>query len=329
MKKLFSLMFMSITLMGYSQLPSYVPTNGLKGFWPFCGNANDVSGNNNNGTVNGAILTTDRFNIPANSYQFNGTSDFISTTMTGVLGNNPRAVSFWARTTNSNSTMCGVSWGDEQSNPNYGVRWECAFNYANTGVTIIGSDCAITYSSPSPVNDNNWHHYVYQYNVGIDFTSVQVYQDAVLLSTVLSTHNSNAPINTSNNWSVNFGRIPYFIPHYFDGSIDEIGIWNRILNISEIQQLFMGNGRCNDIVNNINGVLLNQIQVDIYPNPNSGSFTIVGKESMQIKIVNTLGQIIIEKNINANNGIKIENLTPGIYFVIDKINNLRKKIVVN
>jgi hypothetical protein len=35
-----------------AQVPSYVPTNGLVGWWPFNGNANDESGNGNNGTVN-------------------------------------------------------------------------------------------------------------------------------------------------------------------------------------------------------------------------------------------------------------------------------------
>lgn len=44
----------------FAQVPSYVPTNGLVGWWPFNGNANDESGNGNNGTVNGAMLTSDR-----------------------------------------------------------------------------------------------------------------------------------------------------------------------------------------------------------------------------------------------------------------------------
>ena len=34
--------------------------HGLKAFYPFNGNANDESGSDNNGTVNGAALTTDR-----------------------------------------------------------------------------------------------------------------------------------------------------------------------------------------------------------------------------------------------------------------------------
>lgn len=34
-----------------AQVPSNIPTNGLIGYWPFNGNANDESGNGNNGKV--------------------------------------------------------------------------------------------------------------------------------------------------------------------------------------------------------------------------------------------------------------------------------------
>ena len=46
-----------------AQVPSYVPTSGLVGWWPFNGNANDESGNGNNGSIFGASLTTDRFGL--------------------------------------------------------------------------------------------------------------------------------------------------------------------------------------------------------------------------------------------------------------------------
>jgi hypothetical protein len=52
--------------------PSYVPTDGLVGWWPFNGNANDESGNGNNGMVNGATLTEDRFGNSSAAYDFNG-----------------------------------------------------------------------------------------------------------------------------------------------------------------------------------------------------------------------------------------------------------------
>lgn len=56
----------------HAQPPSYVPTNGLVGWWPFNGNANDESGNGNNGTVNGATLTQDRIGTNSSAYNFDG-----------------------------------------------------------------------------------------------------------------------------------------------------------------------------------------------------------------------------------------------------------------
>lgn len=63
MKKLFflfSALFLFVNTV-YGQLPNYAPTDGLIGFWSFTQNANDDSGNNQNGTVAGAELTEDRF----------------------------------------------------------------------------------------------------------------------------------------------------------------------------------------------------------------------------------------------------------------------------
>ena len=67
-----------------AQVPSYVPVNGLVGWWPFNGNANDESGNGNNGTVNGATLTIDRNGNSNNAYSFNGSS-FISMGFSSML----------------------------------------------------------------------------------------------------------------------------------------------------------------------------------------------------------------------------------------------------
>jgi hypothetical protein len=73
------ILFTTIAILGMvvianaQTVPSYVPSSGLVGWWPFNGNAKDSSGNGNNGTVNGAALTTDRFGIANNAYDFNGT----------------------------------------------------------------------------------------------------------------------------------------------------------------------------------------------------------------------------------------------------------------
>jgi hypothetical protein len=54
-----------------------IPTEGLTAYFPFNGNANDESGNGNNGTINGATLTTDRFGKENSAYSFDGVNDSI------------------------------------------------------------------------------------------------------------------------------------------------------------------------------------------------------------------------------------------------------------
>ena len=54
-----------------------IPTFGLVAYYPFNSNANDESGNNFNGTVFGATLTTDRFGNTNRAYNFDGYDDEI------------------------------------------------------------------------------------------------------------------------------------------------------------------------------------------------------------------------------------------------------------
>ena len=51
--------------------------DGLVVHYPFNGNANDESGNRNDGTVYGAALSTDRFGVPNSAYDLDGQDDYI------------------------------------------------------------------------------------------------------------------------------------------------------------------------------------------------------------------------------------------------------------
>ncbi|MCK7528166.1 MAG: LamG domain-containing protein [Ignavibacteriales bacterium] len=68
-------------------------------FLPFNGNANDMSGNGNNGTVNGAALTQDRFGIEGRAYSFNGNGDFISIADNPNLFSDELTISWWYKMT--------------------------------------------------------------------------------------------------------------------------------------------------------------------------------------------------------------------------------------
>jgi len=77
--------------------------SGLVACYPFNGNANDESGNGNNGTVNGATLTTDRFGNPNSAYSFNGVSDYISLNSKTKLnlGSSSRTFCVWVKTSST------------------------------------------------------------------------------------------------------------------------------------------------------------------------------------------------------------------------------------
>ena len=69
MKKTITFLLIFTASVLFSQVPNYVPSSGLLGWWPFNGNANDESGNGNNGLVNGNLqLTTDRLGSANEAY---------------------------------------------------------------------------------------------------------------------------------------------------------------------------------------------------------------------------------------------------------------------
>jgi len=74
MKKITTILALLVITSIFSQIPSYVPTTSLVAYWPFNGNANDLSGNGNNGTVNGATLTADRYGNANNAFYFSSSA---------------------------------------------------------------------------------------------------------------------------------------------------------------------------------------------------------------------------------------------------------------
>jgi hypothetical protein len=68
----------AIKVITVNALSGGIPTSGLIAWYPFNGNANDESGNGNNGSNYGATLTADRFGNANKAYSFNGSTDYIS-----------------------------------------------------------------------------------------------------------------------------------------------------------------------------------------------------------------------------------------------------------
>jgi len=123
-----------------AQIPSYVPTNGLVGYWPFNGNANDESGNGNHGTVNGATLTTDRNGNANSAFSFDGVDDWIlansillSNDFTiNFLINASNTINLEASSTQTNSGCTIISQGASNNPCNYS-DFALGYKFGNYG----------------------------------------------------------------------------------------------------------------------------------------------------------------------------------------------------
>ncbi len=216
-----------------AQVPSYVPTNGLVGWWPFNGNANDESVNGNNGTVTGAVLTSDRFSNANNAYFFNGIDNWIETNTAFLQTNNAHSISIWWQTTDS------TKYDQTLFNTNPHTLEVFQFNYPLLNYTLafalgngLGSwNIFAPDNIPSPPALGQWHNSVWVKDASLNWN---IYQDGLLIHTFNSATNTGSQIA-----SLRFGAYTAFGGGgYFIGNLDDIGVWNRALTTTEISTLY-------------------------------------------------------------------------------------------
>lgn len=101
LKLLFLLLLVSFSSFAqYVVVPNYVAKNGLIAYYPFNGNANDESGNQNHAKVNGATLTTDKDNNLNSAYSFDGLNSYIEASITNYpLKGESRSITGWFKAT--------------------------------------------------------------------------------------------------------------------------------------------------------------------------------------------------------------------------------------
>jgi len=208
-----------------AQIPSYVPTNGLVGWWPFNGNANDESANTNDGNVNGPMLTNDRFGNSNSAYNFNGSDNYISmSTMNNIpMNNSARTLSVWMNpsTLSNQWTLTAIGYGSPSTNNAF------MFGLGNNIISVQG--WASDFSTDLTYSVGKWIHTVCTY----DGTNINIYVDGVLIGS-----------GTNSSWNTNgtefyFGGRPSQGNSFFPGQLDDIAIWNRALTQNEISALYL------------------------------------------------------------------------------------------
>jgi len=218
------------------QVPSYIPTKGLIGFWSFTGNANDVSGNGNNAVATNATLITDRLGNVNSAYSLAGNGN-ITAILSATQTKNWTVGGWYYKPTDVTAYNAEyfLSFGNTPNGN--GLGFGGSYNACEPGYYSLydggnGTDACFTAdnltSKSTSVTYGYWEHLV----ITKTDSTYAIYRNGVVAAKGkllnLSLNEIVMGMRADNQFNLN-------------GSIDDIGAWSRALSSSEIMGLYIGN----------------------------------------------------------------------------------------
>jgi len=157
--------------------------------------------------------------------QLDGNGDYVEMVgFKGITGTNPRTVCAWIKTASGDEI---ISWGKNTTGQKwvFRVRPDGEIRLEINGGGVVGN---------SRVNDNVWHHVaaVWENSYGPDVADVKLYVDGQPESTT----GAAVAINTTSDIDVTIGVYPGS-GRYFNGLIDDVRIYDRALEATEIEAI--------------------------------------------------------------------------------------------
>ncbi|MBV6477708.1 MAG: hypothetical protein HGGPFJEG_00452 [Ignavibacteria bacterium] len=221
-----------------SAFATWNPTiqNGLLAYYPFNSNFYDESGNGNNGSpINNPVFSNDRHGVPSHALLLNGTNQFVSVPSLNILDN--LAISFWVKTSQSDPDPWPSGMFLIDRDICYAARdWSVTMGLGGKVILNTGmSNRDSVLVSSSSINNGNWNHVV----IIRDASNMQ---NKIYINGNLNASCSFDNLQFGNNVSnIYFGAsVCNTYSHDFcNGILDDIRIYNRALNDSEIQTLFL------------------------------------------------------------------------------------------
>jgi hypothetical protein len=230
----------SSAIWSFTTLRDTIPTLGLVSYYPFIGNTDDESGNNNNPTIVGNVqFVPDRFNTAQRAFYFNGTTRLF---FQGTIGlqNADASISAWVipeRYTGGTHSYAAITIYDK-SNERSIRLW---VDYNGLGLPVGNKIVGETRSSNNQSYDSyfftdntmNWMHAV----VVIRVDRIELWINGEM--------KSSQGVNGSGsyyNLGLGVGGNQQDNTQLYKGRIDDIRIYNRALSTAEILQLYHEGG---------------------------------------------------------------------------------------
>jgi uncharacterized protein (TIGR02145 family) len=207
-------------------LPDYLPSEGLVGWWPFNGNANDESGNGNHGAEYGVLPAQDRNGVSSAAFSFGGSQHIEVSNWNALQGAEAFSVSFWAKQpTNFGWLVC---FGQSSNGKGF-----VSGTYHWGGNSIGGQLWRYDFVSSTfaSVEQNTWCNIAFVYGSNV----LKVYRNGQLITSQAVDY-VDVQLGAG---ILNFGKQVDFF-EYYNGTLDDIGIWNRALTDAEVMALYLG-----------------------------------------------------------------------------------------
>ena len=196
----------------------------------------DYSGQSNTGTCTGTCppISTPgtTSSVGGQFFTFDGSSRYLSTASSLISGNSDFTFSAWVKTSASGSRQDLLDVGTN-------TPYAAAMFFINPNGTVeIDYAYSVGPASTLAVNDGNWHH-VAAVKTG---SIVQIYVDGIASGSAIAPVSVSDslihPLNVDSGGSTTVGAYLDKSTYFFNGSIDELSVWNRALNESDIAKIY-------------------------------------------------------------------------------------------
>jgi len=272
---------------------------GLMGYYPFNGNANDESGNGNDGTIVGpTTLTTDRFGNPDSAYHFAGVdvnTGFINIWNSSTLSLETFTIAIWFKWESEHPTdiyRCLITKGSTAfayyQNYQMGVDDATGRVFGRVGHGPASIPPSTTFWSTGSVQDGEPHLAVFTYD------SVAGTGDLYVDDVSMDPKSGLLPAWLDQTIIVTLGIWHSPIYGEWGGDMDDVRIYNRVLSRSEITELYQEN-------------VTVEVAIDIKPKSCPNYVSVKNKGTLAVAIPGTVDLDVKDIDIAT---IELEGISP-------------------
>ena len=301
------LIFFCLLLSGFAS--AQIARDSLVLYLPFDGNANDYSGNSNHGVPFATVNDTNRFGQANTSFRFNGNDSYVriapSPSMNRIQKANKVTISAWINIYAwwNNMNVFSIF---ERYNPATDAGWLFEANIVPGGYLFLANEASISNyagcAAPTPFK--RWIHMAVTYDKAAG--RVKFYQNGLLVCN----SSYSQPINVGDTTtSFTVGRSLAGPDEYSDGLIDELKVYCRTLDETEIRQIVA------------NRPTLSQVSPDFKITRQGGNSGWKvdfnhGAPPAKVEVLDSQGRILISVPVSASDKSALLPAQPGGLYLV-------------